>query len=71
MTEIGILKTAAQNEGARAAGRLVIVSNRGPVPTAAGSPPPGGLAVALSGALENQGGLWFGWSGKVATQPEP
>ena len=71
MTEIGILKSAAQNEGARAAGRLVVVSNRVPVPTAAGSPPPGGLAVALSGALENQGGLWFGWSGKVATQPEP
>ena len=71
MTEIGILKTAAQNEGARATGRLVIVSNRVPVPTAAGSPPPGGLAVALSGALEKQGGLWFGWSGKVATQSEP
>ena len=71
MTEIGILKTAAQNDGPGASGRLVIVSNRVPVPTAAGSPPPGGLAVALSGALENQGGLWFGWSGKVAAQSEP
>ncbi len=70
MVQIDMLKAAAVS-GAAAAGRLVVVSNRVPVPTAAGSPPPGGLAVALSGALESRGGLWFGWSGKVADDKEP
>ncbi|GLK81295.1 alpha,alpha-trehalose-phosphate synthase (UDP-forming) [Methylopila turkensis] len=55
--------------------RLVIVSNRVPVPTP-GTPPAGGLAVALSGAMKARGGLWFGWSGGklepgVEEQPEP
>jgi trehalose 6-phosphate synthase len=45
--------------------RLVVVSNRVPIPKP-GTPPAGGLAVALSGALEARGGLWFGWSGKAA-----
>ncbi|MEJ6021550.1 alpha,alpha-trehalose-phosphate synthase (UDP-forming) [Ramlibacter sp. PS4R-6] len=42
--------------------RLVVVSNRvaDPRKTAAG-----GLAVALGEVLNNTGGLWFGWSGKV------
>jgi len=42
--------------------RLVVVSNRlaDPRKTAAG-----GLAVALAEVLNNTGGLWFGWSGKV------
>ena len=42
--------------------RLVVVSNRvaDPRKTAAG-----GLAVALADVLNNTGGLWFGWSGKV------
>jgi trehalose 6-phosphate synthase len=42
--------------------RLVIVSNRVPVPTERG-PRAGGLAVAMADALE-PGSLWFGWSGK-------
>src|SRR4051794_21940239 len=44
-------------------GRLVVVSNRiaDPRKTAAG-----GLAVALAEVLNNRGGLWFGWSGKLA-----
>ena len=45
--------------------RLVVVSNR----VAAGDRPrgdAGGLAVALRGALEAHGGLWFGWSGEIA-----
>lgn len=43
--------------------RLVVVSNRvaDPRKTAAG-----GLAVALGEVLNNSGGLWFGWSGKLA-----
>jgi len=44
--------------------RLVAVSNRaGPVKGAAAA---GGLAVGLVGALREYGGLWFGWSGRVA-----
>lgn len=44
-------------------GRLVVVSNRVPVPTKRGASGPGGLAVALEAALKEHGGLWFGWSG--------
>ena len=44
-------------------GRLVVVSNR----TASGDQDrAGGLAVALSEALRERGGLWFGWSGELA-----
>jgi trehalose 6-phosphate synthase len=42
--------------------RLVIVSNRVAVPDESR---PGGLAVALQAALEETGGLWFGWSGRI------
>ena len=44
--------------------RLVVVSNRVPMPTERG-PRAGGLAVALADALR-PGSLWFGWSGKRA-----
>jgi trehalose 6-phosphate synthase len=44
--------------------RVVIVSNRVPAP-AEGSPRAGGLAVALKDAIK-VGGLWFGWSGRIA-----
>jgi trehalose 6-phosphate synthase len=44
--------------------RLVVVSNRCNVPR--GGSVPGGLAVALTAALRECGGLWFGWDGKVA-----
>ena len=51
--------------------RLVVVSNRVPVPTERG-PRAGGLAVAMADAL-GSGSLWFGWSGKrtarAATAP--
>ncbi|HEY5851199.1 MAG TPA: alpha,alpha-trehalose-phosphate synthase (UDP-forming) [Lysobacter sp.] len=42
--------------------RLVVVSNRVALP---GVDSAGGLAVALQAALEETGGLWFGWSGKI------
>ncbi|HET8691707.1 MAG TPA: trehalose-6-phosphate synthase, partial [Steroidobacteraceae bacterium] len=46
--------------------RLVAVSNRvGPVKGAATA---GGLAVGLVDALNERGGLWFGWSGHTATR---
>lgn len=44
--------------------RLVVVSNRVSVP-ADGTKRAGGLEVALRPALRNNGGAWFGWSGKV------
>ena len=42
--------------------RIVIVSNRVALPDRTSS---GGLAVALQAALEETGGLWFGWSGRI------
>jgi len=44
--------------------RLVVVSNRVPLPSAGQQA--GGLAVALDGLMEKRGGLWFGWSGAIA-----
>ena len=44
--------------------RLVVVSNRVGVPD--GSARAGGLEVAIRAALKSRGGLWFGWSGRVA-----
>ncbi len=46
----------------RRTARLVVVSNRLADPR---KPAAGGLAVALAEVLDNTGGLWFGWSGKV------
>jgi trehalose 6-phosphate synthase len=47
--------------------RLVIVSNRLPLPSERG-PRAGGLAVALADALR-PGSLWFGWSGRRVETP--
>jgi len=47
------------------AGRLVVVSNRVALPRQSAA---GGLASALQAALREQGGLWFGWSGKLAAE---
>ncbi len=44
--------------------RLVIVSNRVAVPEEGARA--GGLAVALQEALQQDGGVWFGWSGEIA-----
>ena len=45
--------------------RLVVVSNRVPVPTGRAAAGAGGLAVALDAALKEHGGMWFGWSGEA------
>ena len=47
--------------------RLVIVSNRVPIPKAR-STAAGGLAVALHD-LMIPGSMWFGWSGRLAAEP--
>jgi trehalose 6-phosphate synthase len=48
--------------------RLVVVSNR-VTPTGGAKPDSGGLAVAIRAALQESGGMWFGWSGEVAEEP--
>lgn len=42
--------------------RLIVASNRTAKP---GEERAGGLAVALSDALMERGGVWFGWSGEI------
>ena len=48
--------------------RLIVVSNRVNPPTGKGDETVGGLAMALSAALREYSGLWFGWSGKTTPQ---
>jgi trehalose 6-phosphate synthase len=52
-------------------GRLVVVSNRVPLPSSSVAPAAGGLAVALQAVLKPRGGLWFGWSGKTSEESGP
>jgi trehalose 6-phosphate synthase len=52
-------------------GRLVVVSNRVPLPSSSTGPCAGGLAVALESALKARGGVWFGWSGKTSEENDP
>jgi trehalose 6-phosphate synthase len=47
--------------------RLVIVSNRVPVPRPRERPQAGGLTVALKEALARREALWFGWSGQTGS----
>jgi trehalose 6-phosphate synthase len=47
-------------------GKLIVASNRVAMPRETRA---GGLAAALLGALSEDGGIWFGWSGKVADTP--
>ena len=50
----------------RTMARLVVVSNRvGPLKD---SRKAGGLAVGLVDALKKDGGLWFGWSGRISEE---
>jgi trehalose 6-phosphate synthase len=44
--------------------RLIIVSNRVAMPKKGGAAA-GGLTVGVLAALEDQGGVWFGWNGKL------
>src|SRR5437764_6393443 len=53
---------------AATARRLVVVSNRvGPIE--GGKAAQGGLAVAIRAALEQAGGIWFGYSGSISERP--
>ena len=44
--------------------RLIVISNRVSAVSGALSGAHGGLSVALTAALRESGGLWFGWSGE-------
>ena len=48
--------------------QLVIVSNRVAIPDGNAKARAGGLEVAVKAALKQKSGIWFGWSGKVATR---
>ena len=48
--------------------QLVIVSNRVAIPDKNAKARAGGLEVAVKAALKQKSGIWFGWSGKVATR---
>ena len=50
--------------------RLIVVSNRVNVPDIVQGKATGGLVVAIEEALADQGGVWFGWSGKTNTDGE-
>lgn len=45
--------------------RLIVVSNRVADIHSTGSASSGGLAMAMAGALKEEGGVWLGWSGNA------
>lgn len=50
--------------------RLVVVSNRVTKTDSANSGSKGGLAVGVTAAMSRDGGLWFGWNGKVESRED-
>jgi len=49
--------------------RLIVISNRVATPDARGATgAQGGLAGALTAALKDHGGIWFGWSGQESEE---
>ena len=48
--------------------RLIVISNRVAAATGGAAGSQGGLAVALTAALREYRGLWFGWSGEVTEE---
>ena len=47
--------------------RLIVISNRVSAPKPDQPAAQGGLAVALTAALQESEGIWFGWSGETGT----
>ena len=50
--------------------RLIVISNRVSAAGDDGKGAQGGLAVALTAALRENRGLWFGWSGRTSETAE-
>lgn len=69
MVHLELLYKPLASDRKGSSGRLVVVSNRVPVPTS--EPAAGGLAVALQAGLKTRGGVWFGWSGKMSQDLDP
>jgi trehalose 6-phosphate synthase len=59
-----VAATAMKSSNSETKSRLIVVSNRVALP---GETSTGGLASAMSAALAESGGLWFGWSGKMSS----
>ena len=57
---------AVQPWESRLVSRLIVVSNRVALPRETRA---GGLAAAMHSALSENGGIWFGWSGKAVETP--
>ncbi|WP_395664853.1 trehalose-6-phosphate synthase [Methylocella sp.] len=70
MVNLDLLYKPVSKTAGGSVGRLIVASNRVPVPSNSGAPAAGGLAVALQAALRVRGGVWFGWSGKTAAEAE-
>ncbi|MBF9000445.1 MULTISPECIES: alpha,alpha-trehalose-phosphate synthase (UDP-forming) [Vibrio] len=49
--------------------RLVVVSNRVAKPDTVKGGAHGGLAVGVFAAMEESGGIWFGWNGRIENRP--
>ncbi|HEX6834026.1 MAG TPA: trehalose-6-phosphate synthase, partial [Rudaea sp.] len=64
--DIGVKHIANAAQPRERKGNLVVVSNRVAIPRDMRA---GGLAIGLKSALAEHGGIWFGWSGKVAKEP--
>jgi trehalose 6-phosphate synthase len=62
---VSLVETEAGKTAASSDRRLVVVSNRVSAPRGGRSGSEGGLAVGIRAALEEKGGVWFGWSGKT------
>lgn len=62
-------KRFVTERGSAGLARLVVVSNRVGVPDRGARA--GGLEVAIRPALKRRGGVWFGWSGRIADDPGP
>ena len=62
-------KQFVTERGSAGLARLVVVSNRVGVPDRGARA--GGLEVAIRPALKRRGGVWFGWSGRIADDPGP
>jgi trehalose 6-phosphate synthase len=50
--------------------RLIVVSNRVAKSDGANKGSEGGLAVGVMAAMEKDGGVWFGWTGKIDNRNE-
>jgi trehalose 6-phosphate synthase len=60
-----LCRDAEQTVERHSVSRLIVISNRVSAPKGSESGAQGGLAVALSSALREYRGIWFGWSGET------